>query len=61
MKKLYYGGIFNFNYQQAGYREQAAADNQAILLGSPDRLLQRSDGVIAVVPGSIRKRHYFPG
>ena len=45
MRKLYCGGVFNFDYQQAGYYEQAAADYRAILLGSPDRLLQRSDGV----------------
>lgn len=45
MRKLYCGGAFNFDYQQADYRDQVAADYRAILLGSPDRLLQRSDGV----------------
>lgn len=45
MRKLYCGGTFNFDFRQADYREQAATDYRAILLGSPDRLLQRSSGV----------------
>jgi len=45
MRKLYCGGIFDFDYRQADYRERAAADYRAILLGSPDRLLQHSGGV----------------
>lgn len=45
MRTLYCGGTFNFDYQQADYRKQAASDYRAILLGSPDRLLHRSDGV----------------
>ena len=45
MRKLYCGGTFCFDYQKAGYMEQAAADYRAVLLGSPDRFLQRSNGV----------------
>lgn len=45
MRKFYCGGSFGFDYLQPNYREQAAADYRAILLGSPDRLLQRSTGV----------------
>ena len=45
MRKLYCGGTFNFDYRQADYCEQAAADYRAILLGSPGLLLQRSAGV----------------
>ena len=45
MKKLYCGGSFCFDYQHADYREQAARDYRAALLGSTDLLLQRSDGV----------------
>lgn len=45
MKKLYCGGMFHFDYQQADYHKQASLDYRAILLGSPDLLLQRSDGV----------------
>lgn len=45
MKLLYCGGTFGFDYQTADYREQAAGDYRAILLGSAERLLQRSDGV----------------
>ena len=45
MRTFYCGGSFGFDYLQPNYREQAAADYRAILLGSPDRLLQRSTGV----------------
>ena len=45
MKRLYCGGCFDFDYQQANYRRQAAGDYRAILLGSADLLLQRSGGV----------------
>lgn len=43
MRKLYCGGSFCFDYQQTGYQEQVTADYRAMLLGSPDRLLRRSD------------------
>ena len=46
MRTLYCGGSFNFDYQQADYRTQAASDYRAILLGSPDRLLHRSNRVM---------------
>lgn len=45
MRRLYCGGSFHFDYLQPDYRQQAASDYRALLLGSPDRLLQRSDGV----------------
>ena len=45
MNKLFCGGMFHFDYQQTDYRELASADYRAILLGSPDLLLQRSNGV----------------
>ena len=45
MRKFYCGGSFGFDYMQPNYREQAAADYRAVLLGSADLLLQRSDGV----------------
>ena len=46
MRKFYCGGSFGFDYLQPNYQEQAAADYRAILLGSADLLLQRSDGVL---------------
>lgn len=45
MRKFYCGGSFGFDYLQPDYREQAAGDYRAILLGSADLLLQRSDRV----------------
>ena len=45
MRKLYCGGSFCFDYLQENYYAQAAGDYRAILLGSADRLLQRSSGV----------------
>ena len=45
MRKFYCGGSFGFDYMQPNYRVQAAADYRAVLLGSADLLLQRSDGV----------------
>lgn len=44
MRKLYCGGSFCFDYQKTDYLAQAAADYRSVLLGSPDRLLQRSEG-----------------
>ena len=44
MRKLYCGGRFPFDYQQPNYLDQVAADYRAVLLGSPQRLLQRSEG-----------------
>ena len=46
MRMLYCGGVFNFDYQQANYREQAAKDYRSKLLGAPDLLLQRSNRVM---------------
>ena len=45
MKKLYCGGRFHFDYLLDGYRENAAKDYRAILLGNVDSLLKRSSGV----------------
>jgi len=46
MKKLYCGGTFPFDYQNAGYLEQVSQDYRARILGSPDLLLQRSSGIL---------------
>ena len=40
---LFCGGKFHFDYLEDDYREKAANDYRAILLGCPNRLLQRSD------------------
>ena len=45
MKKIYCGGRFHFDYLLDGYREEAAKDYRAVLLGRVDHLLQRADGV----------------
>ena len=45
MKKLYCGGRFHFDYLLDGYRENAAKDYRAVLLGNVDSLLKRSSGV----------------
>ena len=45
MRKIYCGGRFNFDYTEAGYREEAAKDYRAVLLGGADLLLKRSAGV----------------
>ena len=45
MKKLYCGGRFHFDYLQDGYREAAAKDYRAVLLGDVDCLLQRAESV----------------
>ncbi len=45
MKKIYCGGRFHFDYLVDGYRENAARDYRAVLLGNVDSLLERSDGV----------------
>lgn len=45
MRKLYCGGRFYFDYQQSDYRDQAARDFRALLLGHTDLLLQNSAGV----------------
>jgi hypothetical protein len=45
MKKLYCGGRFHFDYLLDGYRENAAKDYRAVLLGNVDSLLKRSGGV----------------
>lgn len=46
MKKLYCGGAFPFDYQNAGYWEQVAGDYRARILGSSDLLLQCSNGIL---------------
>ena len=51
MRKLYCGGTFQFDYLHADYYKQASGDYRAILLGSPDLLLQRSSGV--KLPGDV--------
>ncbi len=45
MRKLYCGGRFHFDYLLDGYRDNAAKDYRAVLLGNVDFLLQRSDGI----------------
>ena len=45
MKKVYCGGRFCFDYLRDGYLDEAAKDYRAVLLGSTELLLQRSDGV----------------
>ena len=45
MKKIYCGGRFHFDYLLDGYREEAAKDYRAILLGNVDLLLERMDDV----------------
>ena len=45
MRKLYCGGRFHFDYLLDGYREDAAKDYRAILLGEVEFLLHPSQGV----------------
>ena len=45
MRKIYCGGRFYFDHQDADYHELAAQDYRAMLLGNADLLLQKSDGV----------------
>lgn len=45
MKKLFCGGRFYFDYQLPDYQEKAANDYRAILLGGPEHLLRKSDGI----------------
>lgn len=46
MRRIYCGGRFDFDYQHADYRKQAAQDYRAMLLGSTDLLLQKSSGIL---------------
>lgn len=45
MKKIYCGGRFDFDYLKDGYKDAAAKDYRAVLLGSGNRLLERSNRV----------------
>ena len=45
MRRLYCGGSFDFDYLNPDYRIQAAKDYRAVLLGSAELLLEKSDGV----------------
>lgn len=46
MKKLYCGGTFPFDFQNENYIEQVRCDYRAQLLGSEEKLLERSNGVL---------------
>ena len=45
MRKIYCGGSFDFDYLSENYREEAAKDYLATLLGGADKLLQRGEAV----------------
>ncbi|MBR4823674.1 MAG: hypothetical protein IKZ86_02655 [Spirochaetaceae bacterium] len=41
--KLYCGGTFGFDFLESGYRQKAATDYRAVLLGSVDLLLEKHE------------------
>lgn len=43
--RLYCGGQFNFDYQNSDYFDKVKYDYRAILLGSADKLLQKSKSI----------------
>ena len=45
MKKIYCGGRFDFDYLKDGYKDAAAKDYRAVLLGDEELLLKRSASV----------------
>ena len=56
MHKLYCGGTFGFDFLENGYRQKAATDYRAVLLGSADLLLEKHE----YIPLSDNLRYMGP-
>ena len=59
MRKLYCGGSFRFDYLKKEYREEAAKDFRAVLLGNADRLLTRGNSIVLHADTEYIGPYYF--